>query len=265
MAKEAGRLAVVTGGAGGIGRAICACLAEQGWRVVVADIDSAAAEQVAREVGGHAQMLDIRDPACVEAAVAAIEAAHGPVGAVVHSAATFGALTPAEETSIADWDRIVELVHRGTFLVIVAFAKRMAARGGGSIVALSSWNGVRSARMHAYCSAKAAVNLLVEGMAAEWGRSGVRINAVSPGVVMTPRVAERIAAGTRYSVPPPELTALGRLVSTREVAEAAAFLVSDRASGITGINLPVDAGTLVTQAWSMFGGMPQARPREEDS
>ena len=151
------------------------------------------------------------------------------------------------------------LVHRGTFIVHVAFAKRMAARGGGSIVTLSSWNGVRSARMHAYCTAKAAVNLLTESMAAEWGRSGVRFNTVSPGVVMTERVAERIASGTRYTIPPPELTALGRLVTAREVAEAAVFLISDKASGISGANLAVDAGTLVTQAWGMFGGVPKAR------
>ena len=113
--------------------------------------------------------------------------------------------------------------------------------------------------MHAYCTSKAAVNLLTESMAAEWGRSGIRFNTVSPGVVMTERVAERIRTGTRYTVSPPSMTALGRLVTSREVAQAAAFLISDAASGITGANLAVDAGTLVTQAWSMFGGVPEPR------
>jgi NAD(P)-dependent dehydrogenase (short-subunit alcohol dehydrogenase family) len=253
-------IVVVTGGAGFIGRAICEVVAEQGWHPIVADIDASAARTVATSCGGHAQPIDITDEKGVEAAAAEIERVHGPVKAVIHSAATFGELKPAEETPIEDWDRITRLIHRGTFLVHVAFARRMAARGGGSIVTLSSWNALRSARMHAYCTSKAAVNLLTESMAAEWGRSGVRLNAVSPGVVLTPRVAERIASGTRYSVPPPQLTALGRLVTCREVAEAAAFLISDRASGITGANLLVDAGTTVTQAWSMFGGVPGPRP-----
>ena len=257
-------MVVVTGGAGGIGRAICDVAAGQGWRVVVADINEAAAREVAAACGGHACAMDITDEKNVDEVATAIEAAHGPVKAVIHSAATFGDLRAADETPLADWDRITGLVHRGTFIVHVAFAKRMAARGGGSIVTLSSWNGVRSARMHAYCTAKAAVNLLTESMAAEWGRSGVRFNTVSPGVVMTERVAERIASGTRYTIPPPELTALGRLVTAREVAEAAVFLISDKASGISGANLAVDAGTLVTQAWGMFGGVPKARERTGD-
>jgi NAD(P)-dependent dehydrogenase (short-subunit alcohol dehydrogenase family) len=261
--RRAGPLVVVTGGGGGIGRAICEVVAEQGWRVVVADINEAAARAAAESCGGHVQSIDILDQDNVEAAASAIEAAHGPVRAVVHSAATFGELLAAEETPLADWDRITQLVHRGTFIVQVAFARRMAARGGGAIVTLSSWNAYRSARMHAYCTAKAAVNLLNESMAVEWGRSGVRFNAVSPGVVMTERVAERIATGQRYSIPPTELAALGRLVSPREVAEAAAFLISDKASGITGANLVVDAGMMVTQAWSMFGGVPAARPVTE--
>jgi NAD(P)-dependent dehydrogenase (short-subunit alcohol dehydrogenase family) len=256
-------LVVVTGGGGGIGRAICEVVVEQGWRVVVADVNEAAARSVAEACGGEVQLIDILDKDNVEAAASAIEAAHGPVRAVIHSAATFQELRPVEDMPIADWDRITQLVHRGTFLVQVAFARRMAARGRGAFVTLSSWNAYRSARMHAYCTAKAAVNLLNESMAAEWGRSGIRFNAVSPGVVMTERVAERIATGQRYSISPPELTALGRLVSAREVAEATAFLISDKASGITGANLAVDAGTMVTQAWSMFGGVPAARPRED--
>ncbi|MBT51941.1 MAG: short-chain dehydrogenase [Mameliella sp.] len=256
-------VAVVTGGAGGIGQIICSTLAQEGWRVVVADIDIDKARTVAEACGGVAQALDILDPDNVEAAAETIEREVGPVRTVVHSAATFQALKPAEETDIADWDRIVALVHRGTYLVSVAFAKRMAARGGGSFVALSSWNGVRSARMLAYCSSKAAVNLLVEGMAMEWGRSGVRFNAVSPGVVMTERVAERIRTGARYTTNPIEMTALGRLVTSEEVANAVSFLASDKASGITGANLLVDTGTTISQAWSLFGGIPGPRPLDD--
>jgi NAD(P)-dependent dehydrogenase (short-subunit alcohol dehydrogenase family) len=253
-------IVVVTGGAGGIGQVICRTLADEGWTVVVCDINAEGAEAVARDVGGHARRLDITDPQGVEAVAAEIEAAIGPVQGVVHSAATFGELKPAEEVDIADWDRVTTLVHRGTYLVSVAFARRMAGRGKGSFVALSSWNGIRGARMHGYCSAKAAVNLLVEGMAMEWGRSGVRFNAVSPGVVMTERVAERIRSGARYTTNPVEMTALGRLVTSDEVANAVAFLLSNKASGITGANLLVDTGTAIGQAWSLFGGVPGPRP-----
>ncbi len=254
------RIAVVTGGAGGIGQVICRTLAQEGWTVVVCDLNVEGAKMVAAEVRGHARFLDITDPKGIEDLAAAIDAEIGPVAGVVHSAATFGELKPAEEVSVEDWDRITGLVHRGTYLVSVAFAKRMAARGQGSFVALSSWNGLRSARMHAYCSSKAAVNLLVEGMAMEWGRSGVRFNAVSPGVVMTERVAERIRTGTRYTTNPIEMTALGRLVTSQEVADAVSFLLSDKASGITGANLLVDTGTTISQAWALFGGVPGARP-----
>lgn len=254
------RIAVVTGGAGGIGQVICRTLADEGWTVVVCDLNVEGAKTVAAEVGGHARFLDITDPKGIEDLAAAIDAEIGPVAGVVHSAATFGELKPAEEVSVEDWDRITGLVHRGTYLVSVAFAKRMAARRQGSFVALSSWNGLRSARMHAYCSSKAAVNLLVEGMAMEWGRSGIRFNAVSPGVVMTERVAERIRTGTRYTTNPIEMTALGRLVTSQEVADAVSFLLSDKASGITGANLLVDTGTTISQAWALFGGVPGARP-----
>jgi NAD(P)-dependent dehydrogenase (short-subunit alcohol dehydrogenase family) len=252
-------VAVVTGGAGGIGQVICRTLADQGWHVVVCDINLDGAEAVAQSCGGAARRIDITDAEAVEATAEEIEQGIGPVAGVVHSAATFGEQKPAEEVPMADWDRITGLVHRGTYVVSVAFARRMARRGKGSFVALSSWNGLRSARMHAYCSSKAAVNLLVEGMAMEWGRSGVRFNAVSPGVVMTDRVAERIRTGTRYTTNPVEMTALGRLVTSEEVAEAASFLLSDRASGITGANLLVDTGTAISQAWSLFGGVPGPR------
>lgn len=253
---------VVTGGAGGIGHVICDVLAREGWKVVVADINIDRAAEIAGSCGGVARQIDILDAANVDAAVQAIETQVGPVKAVVHSAATFQVLKPVEETEINEWDRIVSLVHRGTYLVSVAFGRAMAQRGEGSFVALSSWNGLRSARMHAYCSSKAAVNLLMESMAMEWGRSGLRFNAVSPGVVMTERVAERIRTGQRYTANPIEMTALGRLVTSEEVANAVAFLVSDKASGITGTNLLVDTGTTISQAWHLFGGIPGARPVE---
>ena len=103
------------------------------------------------------------------------------------------------------------------------------------------------------------VDALTEGMAGEWGRSGVRVNTVTPGTTLVARVVERIRTGQRYAVHPEKLTALGRLVEPREVAQAIAFLLSDTASGITGANLAVDAGMMVAPSWDMFGGVPAAR------
>jgi NAD(P)-dependent dehydrogenase (short-subunit alcohol dehydrogenase family) len=253
------RVVAVIGGASGIGEATTALLAEQGWRIVVCDIDAEAATTVARRSGGHGVAMDVTDADSVEQAAAVIEAEHGPVDGVAMCAAIFQARRPPEETPIEDWDRIVAVCLRGTYLVDVAFGRRMAKRGRGSIVNLSSFNAHRPAPMHAYCSAKAGVEALTEGMAGEWGRSGVRVNTVTPGTTLVSRVVERIRTGQRYAVHPETLTALGRLVEPREVAQAVAFLLSDNASGITGANVAVDAGMLVAPSWAMFGGVPASR------
>lgn len=258
-----GRLAVVVGGAAGIGAATAQCLAAHGWRVVVADIAlaEAEAEAVAGRLGGHAVAIDICDPASIEAAAEAIESVHGPVHGAVAVAATFQARKAPEDTPVADFDRVIESNLRGTYCVDTAFARRMAGRGAGAIVNLSSWNGMRSSPVHGYCAAKAGVIMLTEGMATEWGRSGVRVNTVTPGFVMVPRIAERLRTGDRYSGRLEDLTALGRIVEPPEVGETIAFLLSDRASAITGANVAVDAGILASSGWSVFGGPPPARPR----
>jgi len=260
-----GAVAAVIGGGSGIGMATCHLLAERGWRVAVCDIDAEAARAVAGQCNGFAQTLDVCDDADVERAAAQIEARYGPVAGVAMCAAIFQVKKPPEETLMSDWDRIVDVSLRGAYLVDVAFARRMAARGKGSIVNLSSFNAHRPAPIHAYCVAKAGVDALSEGMAGEWGRSGVRVNTVTPGTTLVKRVVDRLATGTRYAVHPGTLTALGRLVEPREVAEAIAFLLSDQASGITGANIAVDAGMLVAPSWAMFGGVPEARPRSNAS
>lgn len=265
MVDESGKgaVAAVIGGGSGIGMATSLLLAERGWRVAVCDINLEAAREVAAQCNGHAQAIDVCDEADVDRVAGELEAKLGPVDGVAMCAAIFQVNKPPENTAMADWDRIVDVSLRGAYLVDVAFGRRMAARGRGSIVNLSSFNAHRPAPMHAYCAAKAGVDALSEGMAGEWGRSGVRINTVTPGTTLVKRVVDRIASGTRYAVHPGTLTALGRLVEPREVAEAIAFLLSDRASGITGANLVVDAGMMVAPSWAMFGGVPEARPRTQ--
>jgi NAD(P)-dependent dehydrogenase (short-subunit alcohol dehydrogenase family) len=180
---------------------------------------------------------------------------------MVNSAAIFAPRMRPEDLPLETWERITNIAYRGAYVACVEFARRMAAHGAGSIVNISSMVGQRPNHGHAYYSAKAAVNALTEGMAAEWGRSGVRVNAVSPGYVAVPRMVAQIADGSRYAISPIEASALGRLVEPDEVAETIAFLLSDKASAVTGANLNVDAGALAVQAWIIHGGVPPARPR----
>jgi len=256
-----GRLAVVIGGGNGIGAATCVLLHQRGWRVVVADIDVEAAAAMARQCEGHSLKIDVLDAQSIADAAASIEAEHGAIYAMVNSAAIFQPQQAPELLPLDTWDRIVQSGYRGTYVSNVEFGKRMAVHGAGAIVNISSMVGQRPNHGHAYYSAKAAVNMLTEGMAGEWGRSGVRVNAVSPGFVAVPRMVANIKEGKRYAVSPVEVSALGRLVEPSEVAESIAFLLSDKASAITGANLNVDAGVLATNGWVVHGGVPPARAR----
>ena len=258
-----GRIAVVTGGASGIGEACAVKLAGQGARVAVADIDVARAGQVAEGLapveGGHrAYALDVRDAGAVEAVAARIEAEMGPAEILVTSAGVIQMPLPPEELSLADWDNVVAVNQRGVYLSCLAFGRRMALRGRGAIVNIASVAGMRAMPLHSYAPAKAAVISMTECLAAEWGRSGVRVNAVAPGYTLTPALKAAIDAGKRDETALAQNSALGRLVAPEEIADAVAFLVSDAAKAITGVTLPVDAGWLVAPSWHTYGGL---RPR----
>lgn len=252
-------VAVVTGGASGIGAACCRELAKRGWTVVVADIDEAAAARVAGEVGGAAYRVDVGDDSSIEDLAQRVEATVGPVAALVNSAGVIQMPLPPEDLPLQAWDNVVRVDQRGTYLASVAFGRRMARRGRGAIVNIASIAGMRSMPLHAYTPAKAAVISMTECLAAEWGRSGVRVNAVSPGYTRTPALQAAIDRGQRDVTSLKENSALGRLVEPEEIARAVAFLVSDDSDAITGINLPVDAGWLVATSWHTYGGLRPPR------
>jgi NAD(P)-dependent dehydrogenase (short-subunit alcohol dehydrogenase family) len=253
------RVAVVLGGAHGIGAATSRLLRERGWRVVVADIDLIGAQALAQEISAYVLPVDVLDADSIGALAEQVDVRIGALYAMVNSAAIFAPQQAPETLPLATWERIVDSSYRATYISNVAFARRMAAHGAGSIVNISSMVAQRPNHGHAYYSAKAAVNALTEGMAGEWGRSGVRVNAVSPGFVAVPRMLANIEEGRRYAQSPAEVSALGRLVEPAEVAESIAFLLSDRASAITGANLRVDAGVLAAGGWGVHGGVPPAR------
>lgn len=257
--KPGAPVAVVTGGASGIGAACCRELAKRCWAIIVADIDEAAAARVAGEVAGAAYRVDVGDDSSVEDLARRVESTAGPVDALVNSAGVIQEPLPPEELRLAAWDDVVRIDQRGTYLASVAFGRRMARRGRGAIVNIASIAGMRSMPLHAYAPAKAAVIAMTGCLAAEWGRSGVRVNAVSPGYTRTPALQAAIDRGQRDVTALVENSALGRLVEPEEIARAVAFLVSDDARAITGINLPVDAGWLVAASWHTYGGLRPPR------
>jgi NAD(P)-dependent dehydrogenase (short-subunit alcohol dehydrogenase family) len=254
-----GQIAVVTGGASGIGEEICRQYAEAGATVVIADRDRGRADTVAKELSGHAITLDVTSEDSVNEAVASVEGEVGPVDILVTSAGVTQPPLSPEQLPQATWDAVLDVDLRGTWLAAAAFGRNMAVRGHGSIVTIASIAGMRSMPLHAYTPAKAAVIALTVDLAAEWGRSGVRVNSVSPGYTLTPLLQEQIDNGDRDTTLLSGESALGRLVRTDEVARAVLFLSSDDASAITGVNLPVDAGWLVTPSWHTYGGIRDKR------
>lgn len=254
------RLAVVTGAASGIGAACAVFLTERGACVVLADRNLAAAQELAHRLGASAVAIDIGDDASVEAVALDIEARLGPVDILVNSAGVLQRTLPPGELSMKEWDFVMDIDLRGTYLCCAAFGTRMSARGRGAIVNIASVAGMGSGPLHAYGPAKAGVINLTEGLAAEWGPSGVRVNAVSPGFTATPALDRGFSTKTLEVQTLESNSALGRLVQPEEIAAAVGFLVSDLASAITGVNLAVDAGNLVALPWASYGGLRKPSP-----
>jgi NAD(P)-dependent dehydrogenase (short-subunit alcohol dehydrogenase family) len=249
-----GKVALVTGGASGIGECCARLLAARGAEVVIADLNEGRANEVANAVGGHAVALDITDAPGTKDAVTEIETRFGPVDIAVLSAGIAQFPHPPEEFADSDWDAVIDVDLRGAYLSAVAVGTPMASRGRGSIVLMGSVSGIRSVPLHAYGPAKAAVIAMTANLAVEWGMSGVRVNCVSPGFALTPMLQGMIERGERD----PELlradSALGRLLTGDDVARVVAFLSSDEAAAVTGINLPVEAGWLAANSWRTWGG-----------
>lgn len=261
MDKKEKRLpiAVVTGGASGIGLATARVLIERGWQVVISDINAQANQKMATEIGAQSVPFDVADEVATEAAFVEIESSYGPVAALFANAGVIQSGGRVEDLPLAEFDRVIATNLRGVYVSCLAAGRRMAERGHGGIVITGSITASRTAPLHAYAPAKAAVVHMAACLATEWGRSGVRVNAVSPGYVSTPPLLAKIEEGLRDRSLLTEGSTLGRMVEPVEVARAVAFLLSSDASAITGINLPVDAGWLAGANLTTYGGVPPAR------
>lgn len=242
-----GKIALVTGGASGIGAATVRRLAAEGARVAVADVQEEAARAVAGEVDGAAVLMDVADAASVRAGVQhAVEALGGPVEILINNAGTdrFAFFVHTDEEL---WDFVLGVNLRGVIAVTHAVLPGMHERGGGVIVNVASEAGrVGSQGSVIYSSAKAGVIGFTRAIARESARYKVRCNAVAPGPVETPLLnsAEELLGeiGARLKQGMIEATAMGRIGEPDEVASVIAFLASDDASYVTGQTVNVSGG-----------------------
>lgn len=237
MTDMQGRTAVVTGAASGIGRASALALLARGATVIGWD---AAGPGTSTEFPIHA--VDVADETVVRTAAEATLAA-GPVDMLV-AAAGVGSLGSATEVAMADWDRAMAVNVRGTLLTCRAFLPAMTARGRGSIVTIGSTFGlVAREGCVAYAVSKAALIHLTKCMAVDLEESGVRVNCVCPGIVVTGMTAPLFDAGAEQAaLRNIELHAMRRAGQPEEIAAAVAFLLSDEAGFMTGAAVPVDGG-----------------------
>lgn len=242
------RIAVVTGGASGIGRATAESLHECGARVVV--LDRAPFDQRGAEIGYC--RADVADPSSIDGAMESIEAKFGAIEILVNAAGIMERPLPIERASDKEWDRVLSVNLRGTYLCCRHVGLRMAELGRGSIVNVASVAGFRASPLRAYGPSKAAVINLTKGLASEWALAGVRVNAVAPGFTNTAPIGIAAGAGLISIQKLADANAMRRLVTAQEVANAIVFLASDQASAITGVTLPVDCGYLVANAWGPY-------------
>ena len=246
-----GRVAVITGGAGGIGLECARALGECGAQVVVADVRDEAgreAERGLREAGHAAEYArpDVTDSAAVATCALALAERLGRVDVLVNCAG-IGANTYASDITDDEWARIIDVNLNGLFWCSRAFGALMLAQGGGAIVNIGSFAGLIANRpqSHAHYSAsKAGVHMVTKSLAGEWAPKGVRVNAVAPGFIDTP-MSHRSMVNADWLASWLEAVPMGRLGRPDEIASAVLFLASDALSLMTGAVLVADGGYTV--------------------
>jgi NAD(P)-dependent dehydrogenase (short-subunit alcohol dehydrogenase family) len=247
--RLAGKVALITGGASGMGQSEATIFAREGAKVVVADILEFEARQVVEKIagaGGQARFvkLDVTSEADWEAAVKATVAAFGKLDLLVNNAGISGTFDP-DTLSTSAWDTLLNVNAKGVFLGMKHAVPAMRAAGGGSIVNISSISGfVGQDRIHmGYNASKGAVRIMTKSGAVQFAPYGIRVNSVHPGI-LPPMRTSKASADPVWREKSLRAVPLKREGRVEEVAHAVLFLASDEASYITGIELPVDGGYL---------------------
>ena len=246
-----GKVAIITGGASGMGAEECRIFAREGAKVVIADVSEDLGRQVEAEIaesGGDAvfMKLDVTSEADWQAAVEATVARYGKLDILVNNAGISGTHHP-DSLSVDAWDTFMDINAKGVFLGMRAAIPQMQAVGGGSIVNISSISGIvgQSAIHMGYNASKGAVRIVTKSAAVQYAQDGIRVNSVHPGV-MPPMRSSSAARNPEMQSPMVDAVPMRRRGRTEEVGFAVLFLASDEASYITGAELVVDGGATAT-------------------
>ena len=250
MTQLTGKIALVTGGARGIGRAICEALAGAGAKVVVADLRLGDAEETARAIGGMAVEMDVSDLEAIKSGVDQAVAELGGIDILVNNAGVFN-MASLDRITPEDYRRQYDINVGGTLFACQAVVPSMKRRGGGVIINFASQAGRRGEpNIAVYCSTKAAVISVTQSLALELAGDNIRVNAIAPGVIDTPMWDVVDAQFAKYENKPKgqkkrevgEAVPLGRMGDPADVADPVVFLASDAARYITAQTLNVDGG-----------------------
>jgi NAD(P)-dependent dehydrogenase (short-subunit alcohol dehydrogenase family) len=247
--RLSGKVALISGGASGMGQSEAMIFAREGARVIVGDILEAEGKEVVARIGGAGgqagfERLDVTSEADWQAAVAAAVARFGRLDILVNNAGISGTYDP-DTTSTAAWDRIMDVNAKGVFLGMKHAIPAMQRAGGGSIVNISSISGFVGQRaIHmAYNASKGAVRIATKAAAVQYAKDGIRVNSVHPGM-MPPMKSSKMSADPEWRAKMIGAVPMKREGRVEEVAHAVLFLASDEASYITGTELVVDGGYL---------------------
>jgi NAD(P)-dependent dehydrogenase (short-subunit alcohol dehydrogenase family) len=247
-----GRVALITGAANGIGRAVALMMKARGARAVIAaDKDSEGLAEISPLLGEDGIHLDVTDRAEMKAAATQIEEKYGAIDILVVAAGILQPPPPSlEAVSERQFDRIIDVNLKGAWNAVTLVGTGMVRRGSGSIVTIASTTGMIAGPLVPYGPAKAALIEMTKSFAGAWGEAGLRVNCVAPGFVETDALVRGASFGILNMERLAAETALKRLATTEEVAQTICFLASQQASGITGAVVPVDCGARVAPGFA---------------
>jgi NAD(P)-dependent dehydrogenase (short-subunit alcohol dehydrogenase family) len=257
MGRLEGNVAVITGGASGIGEATVRLFAGEGARVVIADIQDEAGERLASALGGSAvyQRTDVAREDDIRAAIQRATKEFGRLDCIFNNAGIGGAVGPIEDIPIDEYDRTMDVLLRSVFLGIKHAAPVMKSQGSGSIISTASIAGLRAGEgPHVYSAAKAAVIHLTRSAALELAAHNVRVNCICPGAIVTPLVTMGLAPATPEFLDAMKASLaryqpLPRAGMPEDIAQAALWLAGDDAPFVTGHALVVDGGLTAGRPW----------------